>query len=43
MSDTRWRRKKQRKTMLWVVLIAILFAVGVGAAMFLLNSRNPHS
>jgi hypothetical protein len=41
MSDTRWRRKKNRKTMLWVVLVAIIFAVGMGAVMYLLNSKSP--
>jgi len=40
MSDIRWRREKQRKTMLWVVLVAIIFAVGMGAVMFLVNSNG---
>ncbi|HEY5345574.1 MAG TPA: hypothetical protein VIK62_04445 [Verrucomicrobiae bacterium] len=35
-----WQQKKQTKIILWVILIAVLFAAGVVAIMLFQNSRR---
>jgi Ni/Fe-hydrogenase subunit HybB-like protein len=41
-SHADWRGKRQRKVMFWVILVAVLLAVIMGALMLFVNSKTTH-